>query len=165
MGLFGGTSYDTEHETGENTEEKGLPEVKDKTKISSSITFEGKIYGDGVIEIEGTVIGEIKSLGTVNIEEGGKVTGPVSAKNLNVAGMIEGDVIALNHIILDPTGSINGDITTSSLEIMAGGVFNGKSTMIEGDATQSEKSDKPEGTSVDISKETDKPDENVDRAD
>ena len=52
MGLFGGTSYDTEHGTGENTEEKGLPEVKDKTKISSSITFEGKIYGDGVIEIE-----------------------------------------------------------------------------------------------------------------
>ena len=87
------------------------------------------------------------------------------SSRLNVAGMIEGDVIALNHIILEPTGSINGDITTSSLEIMAGGVFNGKSTMIEGDATQSEKSNKPEGTSVDISKETDKSDENVDRAD
>ena len=74
--------------------------------------------------------GEIDLTGAVVVKETGLVKGPVTADTIRVAGCISGDVVARDHMFLEKTGSLDGDVTTISLVVEDGGRFNGRSNML-----------------------------------
>lgn len=133
MGLFGRPARIDEDEDAlaeaENQEIPTLPEPPSSTTIAAGTTVTGTLQGEGVIQVEGTVEGEINLKGAVIVAPSGLVKGPVTADVIRIAGHVEGSVTAREHLHLEKTGSLEGDLTTPSLEVMDGGRLNGRSTM------------------------------------
>lgn len=106
-----------------------LPEPPSSTVIAAGATITGNLTGEGVIQVEGTVEGEINLNGAVIIAPSGLVKGPVTADVIRIAGRIVGGVTAKEHLLLEKTGSLEGDMTAPSLEVVDGGRLNGRCTM------------------------------------
>ena len=132
MGLFGRPARLEEEETliQEPYEDiPSLPETPSSTVIAAGATVTGTLRGEGIIQVEGTVEGEIDLQGAVIVASTGMVKGPVAADVIRMAGRIEGPVTAKERLLLQKTGSIEGDISTPVLEVEEGGRLNGPSTM------------------------------------
>lgn len=106
-----------------------LPEPPSSTIIAAGASVSGTLRGDGIIQIEGTVEGEIDLNGAVIVMPTGLIKGPVTAGVIRIAGRIEGNVTAKERLLLQKTGSIEGDMTTPILEVEEGGRLNGRSIM------------------------------------
>lgn len=107
-----------------------LPEPRNNTVIAKDLTVIGKLSGEGVVQIEGTVEGEVNLKGYVIVTPTGRVKGPIEADVIRVAGQVEGNLISHDHVQLERTGTINGDVTTVSFVIENGGRLNGRTTMV-----------------------------------
>ena len=136
MALFG-SSYkapnrldsllpEEEAECGETVE---LPEPKTNTVIAKDITLTGSLHGEGVVQIEGIVEGEIQLKGYIIVASTGQMKGPLEGDVVRIAGSVSGNILAHDHLQLEKTGSIAGDVTANSFVIEDGGCFNGRSTM------------------------------------
>jgi cytoskeletal protein CcmA (bactofilin family) len=118
-----------------------LPKPLPKTVISKGVTLTGSLSGEGVVEVEGTVEGEVHLAGSVIVAPSGLINGPVTAEFVRVAGRIVGCVTARDSLRLEKNGSLEGDVSTSSLVVEDGGRLNGRTTMLEGGFPQRENSD------------------------
>ncbi len=137
MAFFGGQpktppmtepQNDTEHR--ESADIPNLPEPRGNTVIAKDLLVTGKLSGEGVVQIEGTVEGEISLKGYVIVASTGRVKGPVEADVIRVAGEVEGNLISHDHVQLERTGVITGVVTTVSFVIENGGRLNGRTTML-----------------------------------
>ncbi len=106
-----------------------LPKAKNSTIIAQGITFTGVIRGEGNVQVEGRLDGEIDLKGGVVVAAGGTVQGPITADAVRVAGDVQGSITAREHLCLERTGGIHGDVTTASL-IVENGRLDGSSTML-----------------------------------
>ena len=138
MGLFGRPTRADEEvtampmDTPEQYEEvPGLPTPLSTTVIAAGVTLAGTLRGEGVVQVEGNVEGEIELKGAMIVTSTGRVKGPVMADVVQVAGHIEGGVLARDHMRLEKTGSLEGDVTTVSLVVEDGGRLNGRSSMLK----------------------------------
>ena len=110
-----------------------LPTPLSSTVIATGVTMSGTLRGEGVIQVEGIVEGEIDLKGAVIVTPTGHIKGPVAADTVHIAGCIMGDVMARDHMRLEKTGSLEGDVTTVSLVVEDGGHLNGRSNMRKGE--------------------------------
>ena len=138
MGLFGRQTKVEEDVSGMELEAQeqyeevpGLPTPLSTTVVASGVKLDGTIHGEGVIQVEGTVEGEIDLKGAVIVAPTGLVKGPITADVVQVAGRVEGIVMARDHMRLEKTGSLEGDVTTVSLVVEDGGRLNGRSSMLK----------------------------------
>ena len=134
MGLFGTPSKPEPVEPPSFEEEEMFDELPPLPKVQSTIiaqgiTFTGVIRGDGAVVIEGRVEGEIDMKGSVTVSAGGTVQGPITADAVRVAGDVQGSITAREHLCLERTGGIHGDVATASL-IVENGRLDGSSTML-----------------------------------
>ena len=137
MAFFGGPSKtapaaepQTDHERREDADIPDLPEPRSSTVIAKDLLVTGKLSGEGVVQIEGTVEGEVSLKGYVIVTPTGRVKGPIEADVIRVAGQVEGDLTSRDHVQLERTGAIHGDVTTVSFVIENGGRLNGRTTMV-----------------------------------
>lgn len=108
------------------------PQKVASTLITQGITIKGTVEGEGVVQVDGVVEGEFRMVGAVIVADTGLVRGPISANVVRVAGKVEGNVTAREHMRLEQTGTLIGDVATASLVVEDGGYLNGRSTMIQG---------------------------------
>ena len=106
-----------------------LPKPQDNTVIAKGITFHGTIDGEGIVQIEGRVEGEIKLKGSLTVTTTGLVKGPIAADSVRVAGEVQGSITARDNLCLERTGSIHGDVATCSL-VIENGRLDGSSKML-----------------------------------
>lgn len=135
MGLFGGQArmseqLEDQYAPEEQEEMSQLPEPHTNTVIAKDLTVTGTLRGDGVVQIEGRVEGEVSLKGYVIVSATGAIKGPVEADVIRIAGSVEGNIIAHDHLRLEKTGSVVGDVSTVSFVIEDGGRLNGRTTMV-----------------------------------
>ena len=122
-----------------------LPKANENTVIAKGITFNGIIRGEGNVQIEGRLEGEVDLKGGVTVTTTGVVQGPITADTVRVAGRVDGSITARGHLCLERTGGIHGDVATASL-IVENGHLDGSSTML----TPPERTEGPEITVQDL---------------
>lgn len=132
MGLFSRPSrLDEEEALAQEQYEDipSLPEAPSSTVIAAGAAVSGTLRGEGIIQVEGTVEGEIDLRGAVIVTPTGLVKGPVTADVIRLAGRIEGVVTAKERLLLQKTGSLEGDVSTPTLEVEEGGRLTGRISM------------------------------------
>lgn len=134
MGFFSSTQRtDTQYPIaveGEKPQESLPPPQKvASTLITQGVTIKGTVEGEGVVQVEGVVEGEFSMVGAVIVADTGVVRGPITADVVRVAGKVEGNVTAREHMRLEQSGTLIGDVATASLVVEDGGCLNGRSTM------------------------------------
>jgi cytoskeletal protein CcmA (bactofilin family) len=111
-----------------NEKEKNLNKIE--TLIGEKCTINGSMSGEGLIKIDGSVVGDIIWQEDVILGASACCRSNISCKGAFINGMVEGNVICENTLTLEANGRITGDITVKNLIIKEGGSFDGKCTMI-----------------------------------
>jgi cytoskeletal protein CcmA (bactofilin family) len=96
--------------------------------IGENSQFKGDIDTKGTLRIDGVMEGNVNA-DWVILGEKATLKGDVSARGIIVGGKIEGNLRAKEIVEIKPKGQIFGDIHTSKLTILEGGIFDGRSTM------------------------------------
>lgn len=116
-----------------NEEKKAVTEMVNSSNVIAKETkIVGEIVAQGNIRIEGTVEGTLRSEKKVVIGESAKVIGNITAVDIEISGLIEGQVNCSESLYLKRTAIIKGDMFTTKLVVENGAVFNGKCQMTEG---------------------------------
>jgi len=134
LGIFGRDDHPPETgriQPSPNHSPDPVAETANRTVIARPTRIEGKLLGSGEILVDGTVHGEIDSQGRVRIGEHGKIEADVHARTVEVAGTVRGHIIGDERIILEPSATVDGDITAPRILIQDGATFRGQVNMRE----------------------------------
>lgn len=100
-----------------------------ETLIGTGVIVKGNLSTEGDVVIDGSLIGEIKSSGSVSLGVNADIKANIIARNVIISGNLKGNVTAESEAVITDTGRVEGDITTYSLVIASGGIFSGQSRM------------------------------------
>ncbi|MGA8939754.1 MAG: polymer-forming cytoskeletal protein [Acidobacteriaceae bacterium] len=96
------------------------------TVIGREIKFRGEISGSTDLLIDGQVNGTIRLTGArVTIGAEGRVHATISAQDVVVAGLIDGEVRATGRVELRDGATIQGDVCAARLSIEEGATLHG----------------------------------------
>lgn len=107
-------------------------EIKDSkvdTLIGTTTNITGNINSDGNIRVDGRFNGDIISKKEVTIGEAGVVVGNITAENVVISGMVNGNIKCDGLLEILPSGKLYGDFEVNCVSIEEGAVFKGKSVM------------------------------------
>lgn len=93
--------------------------------IGSGMRVVGDISAEGVVKIEGTVVGTVQAGRQVLVAKGGMVEGDVVAREAIIGGEVRGGIQASERVELQTTSVVHGDIATRRLLVQEGGEING----------------------------------------
>jgi cytoskeletal protein CcmA (bactofilin family) len=99
--------------------------------VSQNVRIEGDVRGDENIQIYGNLKGTIKVGGDIVVGVSGMVEAEVEGINVMIQGTVVGNVTAKDHLEIQATGKMIGDITARSIDIKEGSSFEGRSQMIK----------------------------------
>ena len=132
--FFGGTTQQRQDTTmfsatATKTPEPALATPRGKTQMpsifSTDLKITGDLLGDGEMQIDGHVDGNVKSTAVV-IGKGGSIKGKIQAETVVIAGGFDGQLRA-RDVHLKETAPVTGDITVSgNISIDRGAYFEGQ---------------------------------------
>ena len=98
--------------------------------IGSKINFKGELSGDEDLLIQGKVEGTVTLNGyKLTIGKLGHVKANLQAKNIIIDGTVEGDIIAQEHIAINASSIVRGNITANRVTLEDGAKFRGSIDM------------------------------------
>ena len=97
--------------------------------VAKDLTIAGDLQAEGVVRIEGRVVGNVHAGDQVLISEGGIVEGDVVAREVVIAGRVHGCIHGEERVELQASAVVHGDITTRRLLINEGGQVTGSVKM------------------------------------
>jgi cytoskeletal protein CcmA (bactofilin family) len=99
------------------------------TLLGRGSEFEGKLTFEGTVRIDGKLSGEIFSDDVLVVGEGAEVHAEIDIGEIIIQGTVVGNIRAKRGVEIHAPGRVRGDITTPSLQIDKGVVFEGRSYM------------------------------------
>jgi cytoskeletal protein CcmA (bactofilin family) len=104
--------------------------------VSEQVVLEGEIHGEENLHVFGRIRGSIRIDGDFLVGRTGVVEADVEAANITVEGTIRGTVLAREHLEIQSSGTMSGDIAARSIDIKEGSSFEGRSRMLRQPAPQ-----------------------------
>jgi len=98
------------------------------TLIGERSSFKGELGFDGVVRIDGTFEGNVRSAGdgTLIVSESARITGDVDVPKLILHGAINGNVRAREALQITATGRLTGDVEYKVMTLAEGAAINGR---------------------------------------
>ena len=95
--------------------------------IGKALRIEGRVVSQENLTIDGEIDGTIE-VGDHNlvVGEGAAVKADLTAKTITINGSVTGNVLATDRVLLQATGSVDGDITTPRLVMVDGALIKGR---------------------------------------
>lgn len=111
-----------------STTEKVIP--GNAALISTGTVVQGDLSSQTDLRIDGTIHGNVTCKSKVIIGPEGLVEGAIQSAQADVAGRVVGNITVNDLAQLRTKSNVQGNITALSLQIEAGALFNGQSTMV-----------------------------------
>jgi cytoskeletal protein CcmA (bactofilin family) len=97
--------------------------------LDKGASFEGKLTFEGTVQIGGEFKGEIFTKDTIVVNRGALVVAQIEAEVIIISGRVEGNLFARKRVVMHPPAVFKGTVTTPSLKIEEGVVFEGATYM------------------------------------
>ncbi len=118
----------------------GNPEPDEGRDVSAfvgkGVEFKGTIVYNGIIRIDGRVEGEIHTSGTLLVGDGAVITAKVIAGIVVCQGTMTGDIQAKERVQLQAPAVLTGSVSTPTLSMEEGVLFNGTVDMTPADVSR-----------------------------
>jgi cytoskeletal protein CcmA (bactofilin family) len=108
--------------------EKGHGAPESETGLSiigTGMRVVGDITAEGVVKIEGTVVGTVRAGRQVLVGKGGEVEGDVISREAIIGGEVRGSIRADERVEIQASCVVHGDIAAKRLLVQEGGEING----------------------------------------
>jgi cytoskeletal protein CcmA (bactofilin family) len=122
--------------------EAAHPEESVQAHLGKGSHVEGKLTFDGSVCIDGNVEGEIEAHDSVIVGDTAVINAQINAETIVVKGRVTGDIAGRKRVELRAPCKLVGNITTPSLVIHEGVVFEGHCSMGGGTDSKTEKTDR-----------------------
>lgn len=99
------------------------------TLISAGTVLKGDVKSENDLRIDGTIQGDVHSHAKVVVGPSGVVEGNIEGVHADISGRLVGNVVVKETVQLRDKCQVQGNITSASLQIEAGALFNGQSQM------------------------------------
>jgi len=96
------------------------------TMIGADANMEGSIRLEGGLIVYGKIKGDVLTKGPVRIARSAEVIGNITASDIQVGGIINGNVTVNDRIVLGNQSTVNGDMVYRRLYIEEGAKFSGR---------------------------------------
>jgi len=106
--------------------------------LGKGTQFDGKLTFEGTLRIDGTFTGEILTNGALVVGEGALVNAEVKADSVVVCGEVHGNLNAATKMEIKRGAKLYGNISTPSLIIDEGVIFEGSCHMEDGKPSREE---------------------------
>jgi cytoskeletal protein CcmA (bactofilin family) len=93
--------------------------------IGRTSVVRGNVRGNGNLEIQGRVEGEVSVTGDLVISESGGVRGNLSGASITVAGQVQGDVRGTESVMIEAGAKVIGDLLAPRIGVAAGALVKG----------------------------------------
>lgn len=104
-------------------------DFKGDIKTEGTVVLHSNVQGNVTaksLKLSGcSMVGDITAQDLVVINQGSCITGNVSAREVQVAGQVTGDLKVSETAVLEGSAQVNGNIITSSIEVVRGAVICG----------------------------------------
>jgi len=97
--------------------------------LDQGASFDGRLTFEGTVRIGGNFKGEIFTNDTLVINPGAQVEAQIEADTVIISGAVRGNIFARRKVIMHPPAIFRGTVTSPSLRIEEGVVFEGASYM------------------------------------
>ncbi|MDR2481009.1 MAG: polymer-forming cytoskeletal protein [Spirochaetaceae bacterium] len=115
-------------------EKASRKDFSENTIIGTHAEVWGNMTAVGFIRIDGTIHGDIDAKGQMVIGERARVKSNITGAVLTVGGVVYGNIIANEQLIVLSTGLIIGDIITRRFQADDGCIVHGKIIVCRDDA-------------------------------
>jgi cytoskeletal protein CcmA (bactofilin family) len=102
--------------------------------VGPGTVIEGKVRTEGSIRIDGKLVGDVVAKANAAVGSNGSIEGTLTARNISLAGKVQGTVTATEKLVLEGKSILRGDIRAARLVIDEGAVFDGQCAMSSGPA-------------------------------
>ncbi|MBW2039817.1 MAG: polymer-forming cytoskeletal protein [Deltaproteobacteria bacterium] len=99
--------------------------------LGGETSFDGKLSYSGAVRLDGRFKGEIHSEDILVVGETAKIEGKINVGAAIIQGEVVGNITAKEKVELQHPGRVIGDITTPSIIIDDGAIFEGNCKMKE----------------------------------
>ena len=100
--------------------------VATSTSVDATSELEGTLRSKQTVRIDGRVKGEIECEKSVLVGEGARVLASIAADEVQIAGVVEGDITARRKITLSRSAVVKGDLITPGIVIEEGAKLKGR---------------------------------------
>jgi cytoskeletal protein CcmA (bactofilin family) len=101
----------------------------DVTIIGQGAKLEGTVVSAGSLRIDGQIKGQVNADGDVMLAPQSQVEADIRAQNVSVAGRFKGSIVVKGRAELARGGRVDGNITSKTLVVEEGAIFQGQSIM------------------------------------
>ncbi|MGD9662223.1 MAG: polymer-forming cytoskeletal protein [Porticoccaceae bacterium] len=92
--------------------------------IGSTVKILGEIISDENLFIEGEVEGTITLKDNeLTIGPSGRIHANINAKNIKIDGLVDGDIVAKEKVVISKSGNVRGNIVAPRVILEDGGRF------------------------------------------
>lgn len=106
-----------------------MAEKNEATLISDDMVFRGSIETDHPVIVEGKLTGTLIARGRVQVVNGGSVQANISAREVEIEGEVQGNILHADTVVLQAGSRLIGDISCTQLEIQRGAKHTGTTVM------------------------------------
>lgn len=99
------------------------------TIVGQGAKLEGTVVSAGSLRIDGQVKGQVNADGDVMLSPQSQVEADIRAQNVSVAGRFKGSIVVKGRAEIARGGRVDGNITSKTLVVEEGAVFQGQSIM------------------------------------
>ncbi len=93
--------------------------------LAAGLRVEGEVQTDGMVRIEGTVVGNVQAQRQVLVAKGGTVEGDIRTREAILGGEVRGSIVAEERVEIQASAAIQGTIVTPRLLVHEGAVVDG----------------------------------------
>ncbi len=94
-----------------------VDDISINTIVGSGARIAGNVTVPGLLRIDGDIDGDVQAQGRVIIGEEARVRGNIRAASVSVGGMVQGDIIAPDYVVILSSGMVIGSILTKKLRV------------------------------------------------
>ncbi|GAB4431825.1 MAG: hypothetical protein OHK0011_14650 [Turneriella sp.] len=106
-----------------------MAEKQETTVISDDMIFKGTVETDHPVLVEGKLSGSPIARGKVQIAAKATVEANVSAREIDIEGSMQGNILHADLVTLHPSAKLTGDISCAQLEVQRGAKHSGTTVM------------------------------------
>ena len=99
------------------------------TIVGQGAKLEGTVVSAGSLRIDGQIKGQVSAEGDVMLSPQALVEADIRAQNVSVAGRFKGTIVVKGRAEIARGGRVDGDITSKTLVVEEGAIFQGQSIM------------------------------------
>ena len=118
-----------------------IDDISINTIVGSGSMISGNITVSGFLRIDGDINGNIQTMGRVIIGEEARIRGNIRAASVSVGGIVQGDIIAPDYVVVLSSGMVIGSVLTKKLRVDDNVILHGFCSAI-GDQNSFEEAEK-----------------------